>query len=110
MIEEIQKNMDKIADACNRHQVKALYLFGSAVRQKDFNNTSDIDFLVEFSYGYDQDNDSILEQHINNIELLKSNLENIMRRDVDLLQEKNISNKFLKYFINKEKKLIYGVS
>jgi len=65
---------------------------------------------VEFTYQYEQTNDSIIEQHVKNTDLLKSALESIVQREVDLLQEKNISNKFLKYFINKEKKLIYGIS
>lgn len=110
MIEEIKKNIDKIADACNRHRVKASYLFGSAVRQIDFNENSDIDFLVEFDYTYDLYTDDIIEQQVENTDLLKSALENITQREVDLLQEKNIRNKVLKYFITKEKKLIYGIS
>src|SRR5690349_3588646 len=108
MVATIKDNIRKIADACHAHQVKALYLFGSAVR-KDFNEKSDIDFLVEFNYPGDF-NDDTIEKQVENIDLLKSALENITRREIDLVQEKNIKNKFLNYFINKEKKLIYGIS
>lgn len=110
MIEEIQSNIDKITDACNTHRVKALYLFGSAARQKDFDKKSDIDFLVEFTYTPGLSNDTLLEEHLENIDLLKARLESITKREIDLLQEEKIHNKFLKYFINKEKKLIYGIS
>lgn len=110
MIEEIQKNLDKITEACNTYQVKALYLFGSAARQNDFTENSDIDFLVEFAYSYEDATDTVIEKQVNNRDLLKSALENITKRAVDLVQERNIRNKFLKYFINKDKKLIYGVS
>jgi uncharacterized protein len=110
MIAAVQKNMDKIMDACNRHQVKALYLFGSAARQHDFTEKSDIDFLVEFAYSYDHADDDLIEQQVNNTDLFRSALEEITKREVDLLQEQNIRNKFLKYFINKDKKLIYGIS
>jgi predicted nucleotidyltransferase len=110
MVPLIKDNIKSITDACNKHHVKTLYLFGSAVRMGDFNDKSDIDFLVEFDYSGDINNDVFIEKKVENIDLLKSKLENITRREVDLVQEKNIRNKFLKYFINKEKKLIYGIS
>lgn len=101
--------MEKIIDACKKHHVKALYLFGSAARSNDFTEKSDVDFLVEYNYK-EETNDNNVFQRVENAESLKEKLEKIMAREVDLIQEKNIRNKFLKYFINKEKKLIYGVS
>ena len=41
---------DKIADFCNRHGIRKLALFGSALRD-DFTEDSDIDVLVEFQPG-----------------------------------------------------------
>jgi len=38
---------DKIADFCQRNHIRKLSLFGSVLRE-DFNNTSDVDVLVEF--------------------------------------------------------------
>jgi len=38
---------DQIAEFCRRHHIRRLAVFGSALRF-DFNETSDIDILVEF--------------------------------------------------------------
>jgi len=38
---------DQIAEFCRRHHIRWLAVFGSALRS-DFNETSDIDILVEF--------------------------------------------------------------
>lgn len=38
---------DKIAGFCERNHIRKLSLFGSVLRE-DFNNTSDVDVLVEF--------------------------------------------------------------
>jgi len=38
---------DQIAEFCRRHHIRRLAVFGSALRS-DFNETSDIDILVEF--------------------------------------------------------------
>ncbi len=109
MVTLINSNIEKITDACNKHHVKALYLFGSAVRSEDFTEKSDVDFLVEYNYK-DETNDNNVFERVENAESLKEKLEKIIARQVDLIQERNIRNKFLKYFINKEKKLIYGIS
>lgn len=109
MVTIVKENLNKINDACKRHHVKKLYLFGSAARSIDFDNKSDIDLLVEFNYS-DETNDENVFERVKNMDLLKSTLMQIMNRELDLIQEKNINNRFLKYFINKDKKLIYGVS
>ncbi len=109
MVEIIKNNLDKIIEACKEHHVRALYLFGSAARTNDFTNNSDVDFVVEYNYK-DETNDNNVFERVENAELLKEKLKAIIARDVDLIQEKNIRNKFLKYFINKDKKLIYGIS
>ncbi len=49
-------------------------------------------------------------ERVKNTDLLKEKLKTIINREIDLIQEKNIRNKYLKYFINKDKELIYGVS
>ena len=47
---------------------------------------------------------------VENKEKLEEQLEKIFEREVDLIEERNISNKYLKYFINKDKEMLYGVS
>lgn len=41
---------DKLAELCQRHGVRRLAVFGSALRE-DFGQASDIDLLVEFNPG-----------------------------------------------------------
>ena len=47
MVALIQNNIDAIRDACKKHHVKSLYLFGSANSGQAFDQQSDIDFLYE---------------------------------------------------------------
>jgi len=109
MVEIVKNNIDKINEACKIHHVKALYLFGSAARINDFTNDSDVDFVVEYNYKGETNDNNVFER-VKNTDLLKEKLKTIINREIDLIQEKNIRNKYLKYFINKEKELIYGVS
>lgn len=109
MVDAVKNNLEAIYDACKKYHVESLYLFGSGARGTDFNESSDVDFLVQFNYR-DEINDNNIMERVGNIEILKVALENIIKREVDLIQEKNIKNKFLKYFINKDKKMVYGLS
>jgi len=43
---------DKIADFCERHHIRRLAVFGSALRA-DFSAQSDVDILVEFQTGFE---------------------------------------------------------
>lgn len=108
MVDIVKNNLDKIVDACKKHQVQSLYLFGSAARAEDFKRNSDIDFLVRFKELPKQTMDDI-HFTTNNYDSLQEQLEGITKRKVDLINEENIRNRFLKYFINKDRKLIYGI-
>ena len=44
-------NKDEIADFCDRHHIRRLAIFGSALRD-DFSPDSDIDVLVNFMPGH----------------------------------------------------------
>ena len=47
----IEVSQAKIAEFCRQHHITKLALFGSVLRD-DFNETSDIDVLVEFEPGH----------------------------------------------------------
>lgn len=47
MIDLITNNLDAIRKACEDHDVKALWVFGSAVNGTWVEGKSDVDFLVE---------------------------------------------------------------
>lgn len=96
----VERNIDRIKSLCNEYKVANLYLFGSALNDK-FNNESDIDFIVTFR-------DVELIEYADNYFDFKFSLEDLLQRQIDLLEEKSIRNPFLKKSINSSKKLIYG--
>ena len=96
----IDKNIDKIRDLCDKHKVAKLFVFGSVLSDK-FRKSSDIDLIVDF-----QDMD--LYAYADNYFDLKFALEKILKRNVDLLEDKAISNPYLRKSIDSSKKLLYG--
>ena len=109
MIDIIKNNINVIKDVCNKHYVKELFVFGSAARNNDFTSESDIDVLVNFEALPLETNEQVFYV-VENRDKLQAQLKKIFNQEVDLIEEKNISNKYLRYFINKEKKLLYEVS
>lgn len=96
----IEQNIDKIRDLCLKYKVARLFVFGS-VLSKRFKKDSDIDFVVDF-----QDID--LYDYADNYFDLKFSLEKIFKRNVDLLENKAISNPYLRQSIDSSKQLLYG--
>ncbi|OLT44091.1 hypothetical protein BJF85_20470 [Saccharomonospora sp. CUA-673] len=77
---------EAIAELCQRHYVKSLTLFGSALRDDFDPDRSDYDFLVEF-----------LDEAPSRIRAwmrLKDDLERLLGRDVDLIIGYDFSNPY----------------
>jgi len=99
-MELIEKNIKKINELCEKHNVSELYVFGSIVTP-NFNKESDVDFLVDF--------DQIdVFNYADNYFDLKFALEYILKKKIDLLEKKALKNPYLKKSIDSSKKLIYG--
>jgi predicted nucleotidyltransferase len=96
----INHNIETIESLCKQHKVKNLYAFGS-VLMKDFKANSDIDLLVDFE-GVD------LNNYADNFFDFKFSLEDILKRKIDLLENKAINNPYLRGNIEQNKQLIYG--
>ena len=78
----VEKNIDRLKRLCEKYKVAKLYVFGSVINNR-FNKESDIDFLVTF--------DKIdLEDYADNYFDLKFSLEDLFKRNIDLLEEKAI--------------------
>ncbi|MFT4152532.1 nucleotidyltransferase family protein [Parafilimonas sp.] len=103
----IENNKEQIIDLCKQYHVKELYVFGSATRD-DFNAESDVDLLVEFKNYPSLNSNDELYAYFENMDDLSNRFSLLFKREVDLLTEKNIRNKYLKKIINDEKKLIYA--
>lgn len=108
MIQEIANNLDKIIEACKKHLVKEFYVFGSALRD-DFTVTSDIDFLYEFdSSKVSIDTKKSIVNYADNFFDLKFNLESILKRDVDIIENKEFTNPYFRFAVQHSKQLIYA--
>jgi predicted nucleotidyltransferase len=97
MLEKYNSDIKKL---CEKHKVKSLYVFGSALTDR-FNSESDIDLIVEFS-------NIEVEDYADNYFDFKFLLQEILKRPVDLLEEKAIKNPYFKQSVNQQRQLIYG--
>ena len=96
----LDEHIDKIRELCNKYSVVNLFVFGSAVTDQ-FNAKSDIDFIVNFS-------NLDIANYADNYFQLKYSLEELLKRNVDLLEDNAITNPYLRESIGKTKKIVYG--
>lgn len=96
----IERNIEMIKRLCQKHKVRKLFVFGS-ILSNNFNDKSDVDFVVDFEK-------VDLNDYADNYFDLKTALEKLLKRPVDLLENQAIRNPFLKQSIDSTKKLVYG--
>ena len=96
----VTRHMAELISLCNQYNVDKMYLFGSALTS-NFNDESDVDFLVTFKI-------SEIDDYFDNYLDFKENLISLLGRDVDLLEEQSLRNPILIKSINKSKELVYG--
>jgi len=99
-MKEINQHIERIKTLCDSYDVRALFAFGSVLTDK-FRPESDVDLVIDIA---DKDPFSYSEKYFN----IKSELEQMFKRDIDLLEQKEIRNPYLKAEIDKTKVLIYG--
>ena len=92
--------INQIKRLCDKHKVKYMFAFGSVLTE-NFPDSSDVDLLVDIN-----SKDPI--EYAENYFDLKFQLEDILNRKIDLLEEKVIRNSYLREGIDKSKRLIYG--
>lgn len=92
--------IDQIKDICASNKVRTLFAFGSVTNNK-FNIESDVDMVVDIA-----ETDPF--EYADHYFRLKDQLEFILNRPIDLLEEKAIRNPFLRKEIDQTKILIYG--
>lgn len=96
----IENNIQRIIDLCKKHKVHKLFVFGSILTNR-FNDKSDIDLVVDFKKAE-------IEDYFNNYFDFKYSLEELLNREIDLLEEQTIKNPYLKKSVDATKTLIYG--
>jgi len=96
----ISDNLEKIKSLCLAHNVKSLFVFGSACTEH-FNEDSDIDLLISFKpMDYSDYADAYFD--------LADKFENLFQRPVDLVTDKSLSNPYFIDSVNQTKTLLYG--
>lgn len=100
-IEEIQQRLPEILELCRRSQVQRLELIGSASSNTFNKDSSDIDFLVEFlplsPSVHAQCYFSMLQE-----------LQDIFKRQIDLIEVKAVSNPYFLSSIEKTRSVLYA--
>jgi uncharacterized protein len=95
-----KSQIELIQELCRTNKVKSLFAFGSVTRD-DFNESSDVDLVVDFD-----ENDPF--KYTDLYFGLKAKLEAILKRQVDLLEERAIRNRLFKRQLDETKVKIYG--
>lgn len=98
----ITNHKHQIANLCEKHKVNSLFVFGSVLTDK-FGPSSDLDFIVDFK-GVD------LASYADNFFEFKFALEDLLGREIDLLESQAISNPYLKRELEKTRQPVYGVA
>lgn len=89
MVSIVQNNLPEIIKTCKEMHVKSLYLFGSGARGNDFSSKSDLDFL----YTSVKDAEGLPLPPFDYFDLLYK-LEEITGKEIDLVAETKIKNKY----------------
>jgi predicted nucleotidyltransferase len=103
MLSIVEENKDKLIDLCIAHNVKELFIFGSALTDQ-FNEESDIDFAV------------ILNENLSPIEYgetflnLLNELKEIFNRNIDLISYRVIKNPIFKEELDRTKISLYAAA
>jgi len=96
----LERYINEIRNLCKKNKVKNLYVFGSVLTD-NFTDKSDIDLIVDID---SKDPLDYADNYFN----LKFALEELLNRQIDLLENKAIKNPYLRENIDNSKTLIYA--
>lgn len=100
MLELIVTKKQALHTLCEKYEVHAMYVFGSAVTG-DFKDSSDIDILISFK-------ELPFDKYTDNYFSLHEELELLFARKVDLITERSLSNPYFIESVEKTKQLVYA--
>lgn len=89
----------RLGELCRRWRIVELALFGSAVRE-DFREDSDVDVLVSFA--------PEAKWTLLDLVRLRDELQVLVGRDVDLIEERALKNPFRRARILSEKQVLFA--
>lgn len=97
----IQPYLPKVIELFKLHKITSAYVFGSVLSDK-FNEQSDVDFLVNIQTDLDP------VETGGHLWDLTYELEDLLKRKVDLLTERSLKNPYFIKQLNETKFPIYG--
>lgn len=101
MVDLIQERKEELVEICSRFHVLSLALFGSAARADFQQETSDLDFLVEFFPLKPQ-------EHAHAYFGLARELERLFCRSVDLVEASAVRNPYIRRNIEASQVPLYA--
>ena len=101
MLRLSEKEKDSIREACKRHGVNRLDLFGSATGEEFDPESSDLDFVVSFKK---RDVHDLFDRYFG----LKEDLSRIFGRKVDVLMDGAIRNPYFARSVNEHRTSLYA--
>lgn len=96
----VTTKLNELKQLCLDYKVREMYVFGSVCTEK-FGEQSDIDFLISFD-------DLPIDQYADNYFELHYKLEELFKREIDLVTVNSLSNPYFIKGIEQTKKLIYA--
>jgi uncharacterized protein len=91
---------EALIQLCEKYELEKLYVFGS-VLGNSFSEESDYDFLVQFK-------DIPFDRYTDNYFSLHEDLKNLLDRDIDLLTDNSITNRYFKEQVTNSRLLLYA--
>jgi predicted nucleotidyltransferase len=101
VINKISSQQETIVRLCKQYKVKKLEIFGSAITDSFNNDSSDIDFLVEFLSMQPV-------QHAQCYFSLLADLQDLFQRDIDLVEIPALRNPYFIKNIQSTRNILYA--
>ena len=96
----LSDKIEELKQLCILYNVSTMHAFGSVCTDR-FNDKSDIDLLISF-------NNLSVEQYTDNYFDLHYKLQDLFKREIDLLTENSLSNPYFIKGVEQTKQLIYA--
>jgi predicted nucleotidyltransferase len=101
MVKLIDDKQNELEELCRRFSVRTFEVFGSAAQESNFDETSDLDFLVQFL-------PMTPTEHSDAYFGLLNALKELFGRAVDLLEVNAIKNPYLLESVNQHRIQLYA--
>ena len=101
MVDLVEEKREELARLCVRFHVLTLGLFGSAARNDFDDQSSDLDFVVEFA-------ELSSDEHARSYFALLNELERVFGRKVDLVEVSAVRNPYIRRNIEDSRVTVYA--